>query len=81
MLGQACLVVDPGLGPVDLDGAALLVVVVVVELLVVELFAAEAPEMPAATPPVATAPATIVAPSIRDIRIVFEPFGDVRGPA
>jgi hypothetical protein len=84
MLGQACLVVDPGFGGLDgagldvegavalwvvvVEGAAVLVVVVVV----VVLLSAAAPEIPAAAPPVARAPATIVAPSILEIRIGFD---------
>jgi hypothetical protein len=71
MLGQGCLVVDSDLevldaSVVDVEGAGVVVVV--------ELVAAAAPEMPAAAPPVTRAPATIVAPSILDIRIVLSPF-------
>lgn len=66
MLGQWCLVVDSDFevlddSVVDVEGAG---------VVVVELVAAEAPEMPAAAPPLTRAPATIVAPSILDIRII-----------
>jgi len=78
MLGQGCLVVDSDLGVfdasvVDVEGAGVVVVV--------ELVAAEAPEMPAAAPPVTRAPATIVAPSILDIRIALSLSVDGCGDA
>lgn len=77
MLGQGCLVVDSGLevlgaSVVDVDGAG---------VVVVELVAADAPEMPAIAPPVARAPATIVAPSILEIRIVLSLSVDGRDDA
>jgi hypothetical protein len=78
MSGQGAFVPEPVLGAVLCDGVGAVLVegpdvvgvvgvlgVVVVELVV----AAEAPAMPAAAPPVASAPATMVAWSIRDIRI------------
>jgi hypothetical protein len=61
----------PGAGVVEpVVGVAVDVVVdpVVVAALVAPV-AAEAPAMPAAAPPVASAPATIVAPSIFDMRM------------
>jgi hypothetical protein len=48
------------------EGAVLVAAVVVVA---VALVSADAPAMPAAAPPEANAPATIVAPSIREMRM------------
>jgi hypothetical protein len=80
MLGQGPFVVDSGLDVFDaLDGSV--VGVDVDGVVVVEVVAAEAPEMPAAAPPVARAPATIVAPSILEIRMVFSLSVDGCGDA
>ncbi len=76
MLGQGPLVPDGGV-----EGLACCVEVPVEPVEPVEpVVAAEAPEMPAAAPPVARAPATIVAPSILDMRIAC-PFFEVVGDA
>jgi hypothetical protein len=71
VLGVADLCVGAGLvGVVEVDATgalASLLVPLPVELVLVG--AAAAPAMPAAAPPVASAPATIVAPSILEMRI------------
>lgn len=77
MLGQGCLVVDSDLEVLD----ASVVDVYGAGVVVVELVAADAPEMPAIAPPVASAAATIVAPSILDIRIVLSLSVDGRDDA
>jgi hypothetical protein len=88
MFGHGCFVVDPdfwaGEGVAGAAGVVGVVVVgvavddvvdpVVVAALVVPV-AAEAPAMPAAAPPVASAPATIVAPSIFDMRMGWNLLG------
>jgi hypothetical protein len=81
MFGQGCLpgAVDLGVGDfcgvvgvagvVEVDAAGALDPLPVVPVAVLVVGAAAAPAMPAAAPPVASAPATIVAPSIFEMRM------------
>jgi hypothetical protein len=83
MFGHGCLpgVVDLGaadfpgvvgvgvVGVVDVDAAGTFDPLLVVGVAVDVVGAAAAPAMPAAAPPVASAPATIVAPSIFEMRM------------
>jgi hypothetical protein len=81
MFGQGCFFDGPGF--VVVGACCVCVGVGVVGALVVGLVpvapgavdpvAAEAPAIPAAAPPQASAPATIVAPIIREIRILCLP--------
>src|SRR5665213_2901031 len=76
VVGELGVVEAPGVvGVVEVAGGVVAVDVGAVEAVVP--VAAEAPAIPAAAPPDASAPATIVAPSIREMRMGETSWGVV----